>query len=280
MNFESLPLHIQKFINDAGMRERVAGIALIRGDTSDNEALRRYLLPRLSNVLISHYTSWDRLEEALRLRSLCMKRVDQFVGDVRDGTFPEANTHSESAMDTELHSQLPIAGKSGEVFTSHEQSRSRAYAHCWFEGWTESNRMWKDYGWNGSGVCILTRSRSLIASAYDVSEEFHISIGGCFYRDDHEPIPSLVPTMPLFCKRRCFSTENEVRLLAQINEQAFRRKASVLEWIPLRTFDFVERLILGPRMSAEIAKIVKITMKQILPSAVVLPSALAATQID
>jgi hypothetical protein len=279
MNFESLPAHMQKFITEIGMKDRVAGVALFRGDASDNEAVGRFLSPRTSEVLLSHYTSWDRLDEALRRQSLRMKRIDQFSGDIRDGTFPHANSHSKSAIDSELKAQFPMVDNMQAVLASHEVSRSRAFAHCWFEGWEECPTMWRDYGWGGTGVCILTRSSILFDAAYQTSTEFHMMLGGCFYRNDDEPIPSTFGSMPLFCKRRQFSSENEVRLVAQIIEGTFNRVAEVFEWVPLRTNDFIERLIIGPKVSADAAHNVRAEMKAMVPGAVVLNSIITASEV-
>lgn len=279
MNFESLPAHIQKFITESGMRDRIAGVARIRGDTSDREAIDRYLSPQNSDMLLSHYTSWERLEAALRLKSFCMKRIDQFVGDTQDGTFPQSNSQSKSAIDIELHAQFPTVENIDAVIASHEVSRSRAFAHCWFEGWSECPKMWRDYGLGGAGVCILTRSSALFDAAHQTSDEFHMMMGGCFYRNDNEPIPSAIGSMPLFCKRRQFIGENEVRLVAQINEEAFNRVPEVFEWVPIRTMEFIERLILGPKMPPDVAIAVKAKMKQILPGTVVLGPKIAASEI-
>jgi|GEM_PF-6866907 len=279
MNFESLPTHIQKFIAESGMRDRIAGVALIRGDTSDREAVDRYLSPRTSDMLLSHYTSWERLEEALRLQSLYMKRIDQFVGDTQDGTFPQANSHSKSAIDTELHAQFPTVENIDAVLASHEASRSRAFAHCWFEGWRECPEMWRDYGLGGNGVCVLTRSSALFDAVNQTSDEFQMMMGGCFYRNDNEPIPSAIGSMPLFCKRRQFSGENEVRLVAQINEEAFKRVAGIFEWVPIRTISFIERLILGPKMPADVASHVKAKINRMIPSAEVLSPIINASEI-
>ena len=279
MNFESLPEHIHRFITESGMRDRVVGVAQICGDASDRDAVDRYLSPQTSNILLSHYTSWERLEGIFDRQSLCMKRIDQFAGDTRDGTYPQANSTAHSAMDSELFEQFPAVQNNMDVIASHEASRTRSFAHCWFEGWQENPNMWRDYGHEGTGVCILTRSRLLFSAVNQTSAEFHMLLGGCFYRNDDEPIPSIYGSMPLFCKRREFSHENEVRLVAQIREGSFNREANVLEWIPIRTMDFIERLVLGPKMPAELADSVRVKMNNMLPNTAVLSPRTVASEI-
>lgn len=279
MNFESLPAHIRKFITESGMSERIVGVAQIRGDDSDRDAVDRYLSPQTSNLLLSHYTSWERLEGVFEMQSLCMKRIDQFAGDTKDGTYPQANSNAHSAMDAELFEQFPTVANIKDVIASHEASRSRSFAHCWFEGWEECPKMWRDYGHGGTGVCVLTRSHALFSAAKQTSDEFHMLIGGCFYRNDDEPIPSTIGSMPLFCKRREFSNENEVRLVARIKEENFKRTANVSEWVPIRTMDFIERLVLGPKMPTDLAGIVRGKMNHMLPNTAVLSPRITASEI-
>jgi hypothetical protein len=58
------------------------------------------------------------------------------------------------------------------------------------------------------------------------------------------------------------------------------RNIEELEWIPLRSMDFIERLVLGPKMPTEIAAIVRAKAKQILPKVAVLDPMTAASEID
>ncbi len=280
MNLESLPEAVQRLIAETGLKDRVVGVATIRGDSADQEAVDRFLLPRNEDLLLSHYTSWNRLEEALGRGSFCMKRIDQSSGDGQSGTYPAANLHSTSAMDADLHGHFPTVENKTAIVSSNEALRTRAFEHCWFEGWKECPKMWRDYGWNGAGVCIQTRSFALFSAAYQASEQFHIMLGGCFYRNDDEPIPTIIGSMPLFCKRRQFSSENEVRLIAVINEAVLKRHVEELEWIPLRSMEFIERLVLGPKMPADLATIVRAKAKQILPTVTVLSPMTAASEID
>lgn len=280
MNLEILPQVVQRFVAETGLESRIAGTAPICGDYADQNVIDRFLLPRRQNLLLSHYTSWDRLEQALNRCSFCMRRVDQSAGDNRSGSFPTANLHSASAMDADLQSQFPTADNKGAVFASGEVHRIRAYEHCWFEGWKENPEMWKNYGWDGRGVCIQARSWALFEAASQTSPEFNIMIGGCFYRNDDEPIPTIIGSLPLFCKRRQFEGENEVRLIADINEKQFRRNGEELQWVPLRHMEFIDRIILGPKLSENEASIVRDKAKQVLPRAAVLSSITVASELD
>lgn len=279
MNFDMLPQAVQKFIAETGLEDRIVGVAPISGDYADQEVIDRFLLPSRHNVLLSHYTSWERLEQALIRSSFCMKRVDRSSGDDRSGSSPMANLHSASAMDQDLERQFPTVRDKRASFASSEVIRTRAYEHCWFEGWKECPKMWKDYGWNGAGVCIQTRSFSLFGAANDTSPDFDMLIGGCFYRNDDEPIPAIIGSLPLFCKRRQFEGENEVRLIAAINERRLKRPADDLEWVPLKSMDFIERVVLGPRIPPNEQALVIGKAKQMLSSVTILPSMMAASEI-
>lgn len=264
MDLESLPPEFRAFLQQSGLEERLVAVAPLEGDLTDGEAIERFLAPVRSDLCLAHYTSWERFLWMLDNSKVYMRRIDQF-GDTRDGTFPEANLHSLSVMDAQLNKHLPTRRDSEAMIASHAVYRARAYAHCWFEGWTESAEMWNQYGAGGRGVCILTRCSRLQKALNPLPIQFDLLMRGCFYRDDHEPIPGILGSLALFCKRRRFQHEREIRVVAAISEDIFNGEADEHKKMPLHTGVFFERLLTGPIMSQDDQSTVRAIMRERLP---------------
>ncbi len=105
-----------------------------------------------------------------------------------------------------------LGGPQGvEVFDKN--IRTQYVVYCWHEMEHESEAMWRLYAGSGPGVAIRTNFESLIKTIFQgVKSEAADLYGRAEYGDYETTDIPMLSTIPVFCKRKSFSHEREVRI--------------------------------------------------------------------
>lgn len=146
------------------------------------------------------------------------------------------------------------------------------------QSWTlndESDSMWKLYGNRGEGVRISARAKDLYFQAYnshdfDRNEAVFTKIGSIEYLDETElrnkfenEEEFVDRVMKLNCegyyesllyKRKAYSSENEVRLIAHDFDGRFSCPRTLRLELPTRGCDWIESVTLGPAIDIDTAE--------------------------
>jgi hypothetical protein len=143
----------------------------------------------------------------------------------------------------------------GRMDLQHKDRRL-SFIHCWYEGDEENREMWRDFADDGSCVCIVSSTQSLIKAIQPSPKGLVVELDDAHYCGEDEQLPEFLPHLPSMRKDEKFIGENEITLLAEIDLQ---RAPVILETVP----DFQEipvdlsllirALIVGPMMCEEYA---------------------------
>lgn len=193
-----------------------------------------------------------------------MRRLDLYF-DTLEGQYPEANLHSVGGMTRDLYQQLGVGRDAKAMFDSQEVARRYNYIHCWFEGQAENAEMWREYGDGGRGICIKSTTGRLWNALPQHPKDLAFHVGRCCYRDERESINEMFSAAPAFRKRRRFSWENEIRLLAEIPMEHQPRgvdgdlvDAAEHRIVPVDLATLVEAIIIGPKVTdEEVGKVIE-----------------------
>lgn len=176
----------------------------------------------------------------------------------------------------EIPSQFfELQDRNGPSFVINDANRVSAnlFGSCWTDN-IDSDALWRIYsGEKKDGVCIQTTIRKLFQSI-DFSFQSGSFTDGCiapvryenlsttpsgqvFFDDDSECYPRNM--VPAFVKRNAFAHEREIRFLIHTanTEDHYRNHRLIITddrsglYLPFKNLDFVERLILDPRLSQD-----------------------------
>lgn len=244
--------------------------------TSDAEFLANLIVSQEINLPIYHYISVRHFLSLLKESSLYLKRLDQYHDDdPHEGLFPSANANISDSITRQIHAALPTKVDKAAMMESQHGHVLSSYIHCWFHDSTEKLHMWKSYGDDCRGVCIKSSSHSLLQSLPASSEQLHLTLARCTYRDDHEPIPEIISTTPSFRKRRKYADEQEIRLLAQLGINSTERAAPPLfQLVPINVSHLMHSVILGPKMLDENRAAFRLKMLEYFPPEIIIDSEL------
>lgn len=144
----------------------------------------------------------------------------------------------------------------------------KLFCQCWTLE-NESNAMWKLYGYQGKGVRISAKVSDLYFQAYnsyniEANEAVYTKIGKIEYLDESELkrkfeneeqfYKKLMESNcegyyeSLLYKRKAFSDEKEVRLIAHDFDQRFSCQSSLKLELSIKTYDWIKTVTLGPAM--------------------------------
>ena len=94
---------------------------------------------------------------------------------------------------------------------NHDYWSYQCYVSCWHLGENEPGGFWKLYSDQEFGIAIESQVKFLKRSLK--LEKRILSLGKVFYIDYEKMQTPLSPAQVMFCKRKCFSFENEIRIL-------------------------------------------------------------------
>ncbi|MAC12606.1 MAG: hypothetical protein CMN74_10420 [Sphingorhabdus sp.] len=98
-----------------------------------------------------------------------------------------------------------------QVVHISKSARSSFYVNCWHGARQESAAMWKIYGSPGPGVALISDVDRIENSLVPDGKQLYC--GQVNYLDDTEPLDWSNGFNIIMSKRRCFSYENEVRIV-------------------------------------------------------------------
>jgi len=187
---------------------------------------------------IWRYMSLAKYIDLLHRKKLFLSRIDRF-DDPYEGQWTNAWKEYSS-----FH--LDLDGENGLINTMFNK---QYFISCWHLSEHESVAIWKIYCSESDGIAIKSTIGKIIKSL-SVDQEQQIHIGVVEYIDDHSKYENKeIPTnywggLGEICKKRkCFSYENEVRII----EDNFSNK-SEYSYANL-DLQFIEEIRLAPRMS-------------------------------
>lgn len=240
-------------------------IAPLIGDESDWEALAAEFEPRQQDSPVFHFVPPDFFLTILKHRKLSLKRIDLFTDEL-DGLPPVANLTSQSPMAANLKQNLVMIEDPSAQRRDNMILRSRSFAHCWYRGIPDDEKMWTEYAEAGRGVCICSSTHRLISSLeprMPAHLEFHI--GKCYYRDESQPTPDLWMTNSLYRKRERFSGEKELRVVGIVRDDWWEREREAglislpqRESIPVCIETLIRALIVGPSMGDDVYREIRL----------------------
>lgn len=163
---------------------------------------------------IWRYRSLERFHQIVETSTLFFCRFDKFE-DHWEGALPNsfklgiASFHQEMAREGYLDADGVRAWNEKSI-QSHKNTRFFAAANCWHHSNCESDALWKLYA--SEGVAIQSSFGSIKKAFANHPEDVYF---GEVRYVDHEtvnvPNGNIFP--PLLLKRKCFSYEQEVRLV-------------------------------------------------------------------
>ena len=143
-------------------------------------------------------------------KALYIARSDQFE-DPWEGAFPEPDV---DAIKKAISSDLDREDGANQLVTDLQAAGQAIYLNCWHANEHESAAMWKLYSTSAESVAIRSTLGRLKACFSSNPDSFFI--GKVHYLDytvEGTPVKDWTWNVlsPLFCKRRSFSHENEIR---------------------------------------------------------------------
>jgi len=125
---------------------------------------------------------------------------------------------------------VEMVGESGPMYDYYRIAASQAVVSCWHENEYESVAMWRLYTSGSEGVAVKTTIGRLKRSL--AGEPRAITIGRVQYIDhidhgidDDGLAPEIDTLSPIFCKRRSFEHEREVRVVIAVPDERELRNA-------------------------------------------------------
>jgi hypothetical protein len=156
---------------------------------------------------------------------------------------------------------VKMAGDSGPIYDYYRIVASQAVVSCWHENDHESVAMWRLYTSGMEGVAIKTTVGQLKKSL--AHEGRAVTIGRVQYIDHRIDDDGLAPAIdmlsPIFCKRRSYEHEREVRAVIATPDEAERRIA-IARIPPALVHESTESPSLGGRglaVQVDLAALVK-----------------------
>ncbi len=182
----------------------------------EQELYGNSLFVRFLDIPIVHFLRSQHFSSLLAQHRILLRRADTYDDDAEEATYPAANRTESSDVDKQVEAALPIQKDRKSHVESQMIARSLAFVHCWYEGDSLNPTMWSRYGDDGRGVCIHSTTQALQGAVGRPPDHLACELGRCTYWDDSKPLPEMVSCLPAFRKRRQYSEEREIRLLARI----------------------------------------------------------------
>jgi hypothetical protein len=167
------------------------------------------------DVILWRYMDVGRFIALLDSKGLYFARVHE-LGDPWEAAWPSGL--KERAVE--------MLGASGEIFDYYQMAASQAVVSCWHENERESVAMWRLYTTGLEGVAVKTTIGHLKRALGE--EPCSVTIARVLYIDHEADDDGLAPNFnvlgPLFCKRRSFQHEREVRAVIANPDEAKLKK--------------------------------------------------------
>jgi len=122
---------------------------------------------------------------------------------------------------------VEMVGESGPIYDYYRIAASEAVVSCWHENDRESVAMWRLYTSGSEGVAVKStvgrfkRSVAQEGRAVTIAKVQYIDHG----IDDDGLAPEIDMLSPIFCKRRSYEHEHEVRAIISIPDEVERQIA-------------------------------------------------------
>jgi hypothetical protein len=158
---------------------------------------------------ICHFMKSKHCSSLLSSSRLWLRRSDLF-NDEEEGLF------AKSPLMDPLRSAFPgviLESSEEELRAQQRIDRMTRFIHCWFASEPETKNMWKDYGDEGRGVCLLSSTTRLLPALQPVKHMSH-RLHAVTYLDANNAVMELHSSLPYCRKRTKYANEKEVRLLA------------------------------------------------------------------
>lgn len=168
-------------------------------------------LPENPDTVVWKYLDLSKFLDLLLSRKLFMSRSDKFE-DQYEGTFSEP-TYEEIKK---------LSENNPEFLNYYKSHREKVVISSWHINEYESFAMWQIFTQNSEGLAIQSTIGRL-QNAMENEKDFHQYIGEVNYIDyKKEYIPFNDSFFPFLFKRKSFQYEREVRIIADLSDQAIK----------------------------------------------------------
>ncbi|MCQ6267085.1 DUF2971 domain-containing protein [Fictibacillus sp. WQ 8-8] len=162
------------------------------------------------------YMDFAKFVSMLYQKSLFFPKPSLFV-DNHEGSYSALDVNNIlndplSYLTIPVDERLSKEEKRRQLHEYIKQMHDYVGVNCWHLNEEESAAMWNLYLKSDEGIAICSTVEKLYSSISD--KRFHTYIGQVQYINFNSEMASLNPYETLFYKRRSFSHENEIRLLA------------------------------------------------------------------
>lgn len=193
------------------------------------------------HTTIWRYMDFTKFVSLLDKKALYFTRSDKF-DDKFEGAIPDPTIKARKALVLGLETQL--AEETLKVMSQGSREvRKWIFINCWHINSIESAAMWQLYGQENKGIAI----RSTFARLRDSSSssDYDIQIGMINYIDyARDIIPEGNAFHALFCKRRSFEYEHELR--AAILKSSIANDIQSGLYIPCNLEILIDEIFVSP----------------------------------
>lgn len=249
------------------MNEYWAEKALIKFESqfSENNSYNIINTRRVSgNSKIWKYMDFAKFVSMLYQKALFFPKPWMFV-DNHEGTYSAMDVNNIlndplSYLTIPVDEKLPKEEKRRQLHEYIKQMHDYVGVNCWHLNEEESAAMWNLYLRSDEGIAICSTMDKLYTSITD--KRFHTYIGQVQYINFNSEMASLNPYETLFYKRRSFSHENEIRLLAfdNPNSRLFNHEDGVYVQCNLNTL--IDEVYVSPTSPEWLREVVQSVLEK------------------
>jgi len=231
-----------------------------------------YKLPPASQTVWRYMDLW-KFESMLRTGRLYFRRADK-LPDEGEGRLSSKEIHGTSESESAFKAAYNLARNDyDEHAAAHEITRSCMFVNCWNIANRESTRMWREYTTSSDSVVVTTSMKAM----HRAVQQHSIVISRVKYVSNSTPRVEFSHTTPFFYKDRCFSFENELRLLRPLGEKEqvlMEDEKDFYRTVPVNLKLLIHRVITHKRISRDSAELVHSLTRQFCRRALVQQSTL------
>ncbi|MBB5031072.1 DUF2971 domain-containing protein [Prosthecobacter vanneervenii] len=233
----------------------VVDIALIEAYSPQEGALlRQTRLPEFCDIAISHYIPAKFFLTLLQTNQIRLGRLDAQKNDPKDGCLPDSNMLPAKGLNEQFYDSFPAKRDALMLDEQQKIIRQLSYIHCWFRGHAESIGMWRDFGSNGTGICIQS-STTLLKNSVSAGwpQDLIFQMHECPYTESSVQLPDFLPSIASVRKDVAFSDQQEVRVLAVIDvtKGAAPLPGPDCRLVPVNLHILLKRIIIGPAVKSQ-----------------------------
>jgi hypothetical protein len=242
---------------------QIVGVAPIVASTPQEASQILTRRPEWIDLEISHYIPTEFFLKLVKTNKLHLSRLDSQKNDSTDGSFPTANLAAPSGLNEQYYSAFPIRRDPHMHIEQQALARQLSYIHCWFKGHVESAQMWKDFGPNGTGVCIHSstqRLRKSLSSGWPLDLIFQMH--ECPYTGPTVQVPEFFCNIASVRKDISFKDQQEIRILAEVDltKGAAPLPGPDYKLVPVDLDILLSRIMIGPSMPPEEERTIRVAL--------------------